>query len=401
MASQFQYVIVGGGTAAAHAVEGIRGHDSKGSIILFSNESHLPYDRPPLSKGLWLGKTTIEELPVHDRKFYASHGAELRLKTEIVDLRPSERTVRDNTGNTYHYEKLLIATGGNPRVLSFGHEIIRYYRTLDDFLALMDAAGDRESFLLIGGGFIGAELAAALAIRGKHVVMVFPDKLLLQRILPADLAHSVTEYYRSKGVFIEAEDSATAVSAEGGSAIVTLRSGKRFAADVVVGAIGLDINTRLAGVGGLEVGNGIVVNEFLQTSDPSIYAAGDVAFFPSTALEKRVRIEHWDNARAQGVLAGENMAGATKRFDYLPYFYSDLFDLGFEAVGDLDSRLNTFAEWREPFREGVVHYFDQGRVRGVLLWNVWEKVDAARALINEKNVYSNLQSVRGKLLGSR
>jgi 3-phenylpropionate/trans-cinnamate dioxygenase ferredoxin reductase subunit len=147
------------------------------------------------------------------------------------------------------------------------------------------------------------------------------------------------------------------------------------------------------------VGDGIIVNEFLQTSDPSIYAAGDVAFFPSAALEKKVRIEHWDNARAQGVLAGENMAGAAKRFEYLPYFYSDLFDLGFEAVGDLDSRFNTFAEWREPFREGVIHYFDQGRVRGVLLWNVWEKVDAARALIRENIFYSNPHSVRGKLLG--
>ena len=397
MSQEFQYVIIGGGTAAAHAAAGIRARDSKGSIVIFSSEPHLPYDRPPLTKGLWLGKTTIEELPVHDRAYYAANNVELRLTTEIVELLPREKKIRDSSGTIFQYENLLIATGGTPRTLPFGHGIVHYFRTIDDYLSLRDSAADAASFLLFGGGFIGAELAAALTLRGKRVVMVFPDRFLLQRVLPTDLAQSVTEYYRSKGIAIEDGEIPAGISSNGGSAVVTTRSGKRLAGDVIVGAIGLDLNTRLAAQAGLEVGNGIVVNACLQTSDASIYAAGDVAQFPSAALERQVRIEHWDNARAQGRLAGENMAGASKAYDYLPYFYSDLFDLGFEAVGDLDSRLETFADWKRPFREGVVYYIDRGKVTGVLLWNVWEKVDAARALINEKSTFGDPSVLRGRL----
>lgn len=397
MAHQYRYIIVGGGLAGASAVEGIRAHDRSGSIALFGKEQHLPYDRPPLSKGLWLGKTTLAELPVHDEAFYKSRNVHLYLGNEVASLDPKKKEVTDGEGARFLYDRLLIATGGTPRVLSFGADAVTYFRTVDDYAFLSDAAGHFSDFLFIGGGFIGSELAAALRMKGKGVTMVFPEQHLLQKVLPADLAAFVTGYYREKGVEVVNGDVPTGVERANGKSTVAMRSGKKFVADVVVAAIGLNLHTEMARKAGLKVENGISVNTFLQTSDPFVYAAGDIAFFPSPVLGKSIRIEHWNNAQAQGKHAGENMAGADMPFTYLPYFYSDLFDFGFEAVGDLDSRLHTVADWKEEFREGVVYYLEHDKLRGVLLWNVWGKVDDARELINKKKAYLKPAQVKGLL----
>ncbi len=397
MAAHYKYVIVGGGTAGASAVEGIREHDRSGSIGLFGRENHLPYDRPPLSKGLWLGKTSLNELPVHDEAFYQRNAVHLHLTTEIVSLDPTKRHVVDSNGTRYGYEKLLLATGGTPRMLSFGGEAAQYFRTVDDYLTLRKTADRFEEFILIGGGFIGAELAASLRMQGKQVTILFPTECLLEKILPHELAAFVTTYYREKGVNVLNGEVPTAIERAHGRVSVVARTGHHLEADHAVIAIGLNLHTDIAHRAGLHIENGIRVNEFLQTSVPHIFAAGDVAAFPVKVLNKVMRIEHWDNARMQGRYAGENMAGAQRAYDYLPYFYSDLFDLGFEAVGDLDSRHQTFADWKETFREGVVYYLDEGRVVGVLLWNVWEKVDAARELIAQKKVYPRVEELKGRL----
>ncbi len=391
------YIIVGGGTAAARAVEGIRSRDTTGSITLFCREPHLPYDRPPLSKGLWLGKVKPEELPVHERSFYENHGVSLCLGVGIEGLDTAGRRVKDAQGNQHGYDRLLIATGGRPRRLEFGEGMIRYFRTVDDYQSLLHASETAESVMIIGGGFIGVELAAALNLRGKKASVLFPGEYLLERVLPADLAEYVTRYYREKGVEIIHGDLPVGIEQKGKSYIISTMSGKALKADVVLAAVGLELNTSVAASAGISTGDGIIVNRFLQTSDPAVYAAGDVALFPSPVLGKSVRIEHWDNARAQGLLAGENMAGANKPFDYMPFFYSDLFDLGFEAVGDLDSHLEVYADWHEKHREGVLYYIRQGVVRGVLLWNVWEKVDAARALIASGTVCTNPADLRGRI----
>ncbi len=397
MARHFTYVIVGGGLAGASAVEGIREHDRAGTIALFGAEEHVPYDRPPLSKGLWLGKNTLEDLPIHDELFYSSNGVHLYLGVEVTELIPSEHRLITRDGDQYTYDKLLLATGGSPRRLPFGEGLLHYYRTVEDYLWLKDAAEHAETFLLIGGGFIGAELAAALTLNGKTVTMIFPEQSILQNVLPPELAAFVTDYYRSKGVrILNGELPAHAARADGGITVIT-QSGKTVTAEVALAAIGLAVHTELAQRAGLRVQNGVVVDAFLRTSDPDIYAAGDVAVFPAALLDEMVRIEHWDNARAQGRHAGSNMAGADMPFEYLPFFYSDLFDLGFEAVGKLDSRMKTVADWKEPFREGVVYYLEDDRVKGVLLWNVWEKVDAARALIGLKKAYTSPEEVRGLL----
>ena len=384
MENRYRYVIVGGGLAGASAIEGIRELDPSGSIALFARENRLPYDRPPLSKGLWLGRSKLEDLPVHDESFYRSLGARLYLNTEIVEIDPPKHQVSDGEGNRYAYEKLLIATGGSPRRLSFGEGALQYYRTVEDYLLLKEQAERAEEFVLIGGGFIGGELAAALTANNKKVTMIFPEQAILQRMLPGTLASFVTDYYRSRGVNILTGDLPVNAERSNGRTTVTARSGRKLSADAAIAAVGLDLHTEMAMRAGLNVSNGIVVNSLLQSSDPDIYAAGDIASFPSKLLEKVIRIEHWDNALAQGKHAGVNMAGAEKPFVYMPYFYSDLFDLGFEAVGELDSRLDTIADWKEEFREGVVYYLDNGRVRGVLLWNVWGQVDTARWIIGLK-----------------
>ena len=397
MAHQYKYIIVGGGLAGASAVEGIRSRDESGSIALFAKESRLPYDRPPLSKGLWSGKTTFDQLSVYPESFYSSRNVHVVLGCEVTEVDTRKNQIVDNAGHRYTYDKLLIATGGSPRRLSFGEGAIHYFRTADDYLELREETTLHDSFAVIGGGFIGGELTAALVSAGKKVTMLFPDKFILQKVLPADLARFVTEYYRSKGVTIMDGDVPTDAARAGGVITLKTREGKKVTADVALAAIGLNLHLEIAKRAGIKVENGIVVNALLQTSSPNVYAAGDVAFFPAKSLDKSIRIEHWNNAQSQGKHAGENMAGAGRPFDYLPFFYSDLFDLGFEAVGDLDSRLVTYADWHEEYREGVVYYLDSGCVKGVLLWNVWDKVDDARKLIERKKHYQHLEHLKGML----
>jgi NADPH-dependent 2,4-dienoyl-CoA reductase/sulfur reductase-like enzyme len=397
MAQHFTYIIIGGGLTGASAIEGIRQRDTSGTIALFANEARIPYDRPPLTKGLWSGKNSLEDLPVYKEDFYASHNVRLFLGQDVTKLDPGRKEVTVGNGTPYTYDRVLLATGGAPRKLTYGEGVLRYYRRVDDYLALAKDAGSREDFLIVGGGFIGAELAAALRMKNRNVTVLFPERYLLQRIFPADLARSVTEYYREKGVNILSGDVLVSATQSGERAVVKTREGRTISTDVAVIAIGLVLNTQLAEGAGLKVDNGIAVNEYLQSSNPDVYAAGDVTRFPSPVLEKTVHVEHWDNARAQGKYAGLNMAGAKMPYDYLPFFYSDLFDLGFEAVGELDSALGVFADWKTEFREGVVYYLEGGKVRGVLLWNVWERVDAAREIIASKKIVARTLDLKGRL----
>src|SRR5947208_3330862 len=271
----YTYVIVGGGMTADAAAQAIREADPAGTIGLISAEPHPPYDRPPLSKALWKGEP--------EEKIWrktASTGAELHLGRRIgaIDLRAHQ--VTDDRGTRYRFTKLLLATGGTPRQLPLKTDQIIYFRTLDDYRRLRALATQSLRFGVLGGGFIGRTVAAALPKQGP-----------------------------------------------------------------------------------------------------------DVANFANPALGTRLRVEHEDNANTMGRTAGLNMAGRATRYDHLPFFYSDLFDLGYEAVGELDARLETVADWKEPFREGVVYYLRDGRVRGVLLWNTWGQVDHARALIAERGPF--------------
>jgi len=374
--AKYRYLIIGGGMTGDAAAHGIRKHDATGSIGLVGAELHAPYNRPPLSKGLWKGDA---EDSIWRKS--GDTGVEHHLGRHAVRLDPGARRVTDDQGGVYEYETLLLATGGTPRKLPGAPDGLIYFRTLDDYRRSRQLADRKARFVVIGGGFIGSEVAAALRMQECAVTMIVPQDGLGARVFPADLSRYLVDYYRQEGVTMLMGESVVRVEAAGGGYRVHTKGSGVIAADAVVAGLGIELNVELARQAGLTVPDGIAVDEYLRTSQPSIYAAGDVASFPNPALRKRIRVEHEDNANTMGDVAGQNMAGAGLPYRHLPFFYSDLFKLGYEAVGEVDARHETVADWREPMKEGVVYYLEAGRVRGVLLWNTWDQVDAARALI--------------------
>ncbi|HSJ85983.1 MAG TPA: FAD/NAD(P)-binding oxidoreductase [Anaerolineales bacterium] len=391
--NHYKYLIIGGGLAGDAATRGIRELDPEGTIGMISSEPDPPYMRPNLSKGLWKGR------PVE--KIWRKTGervTKMHLGCKITHLDPTNKLVRDESNDEYTYEKLLLATGGTPNHLPFGEGNIIYYRNFQDYQHLRKLTEQGKRFVVIGGGFIGSELAAALSIVGQKVVMIFPDHAISDSIFPADLAEFLNEYYRLNGVELVTGDSVASVQKDGDRLMVRTGSGRAMETDGVVAGVGIHPNLELAKQAGLQIDNGIVVNEQLQTINPDIYAAGDAANFFHSALGKRVRVEHEDNAVQMGKLAGRNMAGTDDTYTHIPMFYSDLFELGYEAVGETSSKMETFSDWEELFKKGVIYYLEQGRVRGVILWNVWEKVDEARALMKEKGPFT-AGDLRGKIKG--
>jgi len=360
------------------ACKGIREHDEDGSIALFGEEPHDPYARPPLTKGLWKGK---EESSIW--RGTPDLDVDIHTGRKIVSLDLGARAVTDDTGKTHSYERLLLATGGTPRHLPSAPDDVIYYRTLDTYHRLRALAGDGVRATVIGGGFIGSEIAAALAMNECTVTIVFPDAGIGAKVFPPDLSSFVNEYYRSKGVDVLAGEKVGDIgrAGEAGFRVVTA-NGRSIDADVVVAGLGIEPRTELAEHAGLAVDDGVLVDEYGRVEGhEDVFAAGDVARFPATLLGGLRRVEHENHANTHGRYVGANMAGADTPYDYLPFFYSDLFELGYEAVGDVDSRIETVAEWAEPNRKGVVCYVEDGKPRGFLLWDVWDKVDAARELI--------------------
>jgi 3-phenylpropionate/trans-cinnamate dioxygenase ferredoxin reductase subunit len=372
----YTYLIIGGGMTADAAVHGIRQRDAHSAIGLISAESDPPYDRPPLSKGLWQG-APLEKI----WRRTTDQGVTLHLGRTARTLDPNTKQVIDDQHTIYTFDKLLLATGGTPRRLRGDNERIVYFRTLEDYRRLRVLTETGQRFGVIGGGFIGAEMAAALAMNSKEVVMIFPGETIGGRIFPHDVGVFLNDLYRQKGVQVLAGERMTGIETRGAPLVVHTSGGQALLVDGIVAGPGIEPNIELAQTSGLTVNNGIVVNAYLRTSHPDIYAAGDVAAFEQTPLGKRIRVEHEDNANSMGRHAGRNMAGMDEPYHHLPFFYSDLFDIGYEAVGELDARLDTVTDWREPYREGVIYYLETGRVRGVLLWNIWGHIEAARELI--------------------
>jgi 3-phenylpropionate/trans-cinnamate dioxygenase ferredoxin reductase subunit len=373
----YRYLIVGGGMTGDAACRGIRDHDSHGTIGLVGAEEHQPYARPPLTKALWKGKPEdsiwrgTDELDV-----------DLVLGRRIVSLDLDARTATDDEGETHAYERLLLATGGTPRRLESADDGVIYYRTVDHYRRLRGLAGDGVRAGVVGAGFIGSEIAAALALNGCTVSIAFPGEGIGANVFPKDLARFVNEYYESKGVEVLPGERVSSIERDGEGFRIATESGRTLEVDVVVAGLGIEPNIELAEGAGLATDDGVIVDEYGRAGGrEDVFAAGDVARFPVAALGGTRRVEHENQANTHGRHVGANMAGANQPYEHIPFFYSDLFELGYEAVGDVDSRLDTVSEWAEPNRKGVVCYVEQGKPRGFLLWDVWDKVDAARELI--------------------
>jgi NADPH-dependent 2,4-dienoyl-CoA reductase/sulfur reductase-like enzyme len=371
----YRYLIVGGGMTGHAAAAAIRELDAEGSLGMIGDERVPPYARPPLSKGLWAGGDRgAIFLP-------ALTGLVHHAGRRAVALDPAKHEVVDEQGERYRYERLLLATGGTPRRLPIGGDRVIHFRTLGDYDRLRATPG---TAVVVGGGFIGTELAAGLSRDGRDVTMIFPETALGARVWPAELAGYVTRTYEERGVRLLRGHSVAGLEESGQRLLVRTTGGERVLADVVVAGLGIKPETALAESGGLAVSDGIDVDEGLRTSAPDVFAAGDVARVWSPALGERVRVEHEDNALTMGREAGRAMAGQPVTWLHLPFFYSDLFDLGYEAVGKLDARMELVTSWRGGMRQGVVYYLELGRVKGVLLWGIQGQVEAARELIRRQ-----------------
>ncbi len=389
--TEYKYLIIGGGMAADAAVKGIRSIDQNGTIGIISAEKSNPYKRPPLSKGLWKNRPFESIFLKTEEK-----GVQIHLQSVAVSLNPQSKTVYDNADQSYSYEKLLIATGGDPRKLEYHSEKLIYYRFVDDYLKLREMCESGNDFAVIGGGFIGTEIAAALAMNGKKVTIIFPEQAIGVRIYPLDIAEFLVNYFRKNGVDVLCGEMLADIENKGNKTVVKTQSGKQIEADGVIAGIGLKLNTEIAYGAGLPVENGILVDEYLNAEHPDIFSAGDVASFYNPVLNKRMRPEHEDNALKMGEIAGKNMAGEKILYHHIPFFYSDLFEVGYEAVGELDPNLEIFADWKTPYEEGVVYYLQNNRVRGVLLWNVWDRIDEARNVIAEPGPFSP-ENLKGRI----
>src|SRR5882672_757326 len=334
----YPYLIIGGGMTADAAAHAIRAVDPAAPIGLISAEPHPPYNRPPLSKGLWKGDPESAIWRGTD-----SNGVDLRLGRPVTAIDAKQRAVTDDRGDAVSYDKLLLATGGTPRRLKFDTSQIVYYRTYDDYRRLRALANEKLRVVVLGGGFIGSEVAAALRLVGRDVTMLVPEDGIGARVFPADLSRFLVGYYREQGVDVRTGEGLAGLSQDAGTVVVKTTSGASLSADLVVAGLGIQPNIELAEQAG----------------------------------------EHEDNANTMGAAAGRSMAGQGTPYTHLPFFYSDLFALGYEAVGELDPRLEVVSDWKEPFKEGVVYYLKDGNVRGVLLWGIFGKVDDARGLIGK------------------
>jgi 3-phenylpropionate/trans-cinnamate dioxygenase ferredoxin reductase subunit len=373
MVEKVDFLMVGGGLTSAQAARSIREAGADGRIVIVSNENELPYNRPPLSKGYLQGKEARESILVKPKPFWDERNVEILNGRSVTVVDPAVHTVTLDDGRTLTYGKLLLATGSEPRRLDVpGGSLpgVHYLRTVEDSTTIRDAAANTRRAVIVGGGFIGTEVAASLAMRGLDVTLLIGEDVLLRRQIGPAAGNYLMSYFKPKGLALVTQAQAAGFIGAGRVAGVKLKDGREFPGDLVVAGVGVTPRTALAEAAGLQVDKGVLVDEHLRTSDPDIYAGGDIAKFDDRRYGHRLRIEHWDNARSTGKAAGLNMAGQTQPFEHLHYFFSDMFDLELEAWGDMyqyDEVLEQPAGSREAGHPAW-YYLNEGRlVAGALL----------------------------------
>ena len=331
------FVVVGGGLAAAKAVEELRSAGYDGDVVVFGEEHHLPYERPPLSKGYLLGDDELESAFVHDPDWYDQNDVDLRLGQRVTGLDTAAKVVRTEAGDQA-YDKLLLATGSSPRHLAMADDSgapVAYLRTIEDSQHLKETFASGTSVAIIGAGWIGLEAASAARKAGADVTVLESLDLPLLRVLGPEVAQVFADLHTEHGVDLRLGVQVSAIEKADGRAVVRLADGSSVSADLVVVGIGVAPNVELAEAAGLETDNGILVDEHLGASEPDVYAAGDVANALHPVLGRRLRVEHWDTAIEQGKTAAHAMLGHAPTYDRLPYFFTDQYDLGMEYVGSV------------------------------------------------------------------
>ncbi|NLT73165.1 MAG: FAD-dependent oxidoreductase [Chloroflexi bacterium] len=369
--SDFKYLIVGGGLAAARACEGIREVDSDGSIGLVAAEPHLPYHRPPLSKAYLRGTRRRSRLYVHPEAYYGERNIMAYLGVEAQRITRRSRRVLLSTGESLGYEELLLATGGRAwRLPLTGADLegVVTLRTIDDSDAIRASVEDARNVVVIGGSFIGVEVAASLAQMGASVSLCFLEEYPLQAVIPPDLGQHVRSRLEQHGVRVISGVRPERIEGETRAESVRLEDGRIVDADLVVMGVGIRLNTQIARDAELDLSDmsGVVVDEHLRTSDPHIYAAGDIAAWPDPHTGQRTRVEHWDVAYHQGHCAGRNMAGAAEPYHRLPVFFSDIFDLSLQAWGSLARPESIVRRGSLAANAIVFWYVREGHICGAL-----------------------------------
>ncbi|MGH7376110.1 MAG: NAD(P)/FAD-dependent oxidoreductase [Candidatus Methylomirabilales bacterium] len=332
-----KYLLIGGGLASGQAAKQLREQDPPGAITLVGEEPYVPYDRPPLSKEFLRGEKPRAQLFFDPEQYFRDQGIDLFLAVAVKRLELATKTALLANGETITFEKALLATGGRPVRLKLpGADLpgVHYLRTLDDAAAIAAEAGPGTRAVFIGAGFIGMEVAASLTQRGVRVTAIEAQPHIWARFADPTLAGFFQAYCAEKGVTFHTNEMVAEIRGKGRPSSVLTKSGKELPCDFVCIGVGIVPNVELAQEAGLQVANGIVVNEYLQTSHPDIYAAGDVANYLDPVIGKRRRVEHWGHAEYCGQLAGQNMAGARNPYDLLTYVWSDIFDLHLEFAGD-------------------------------------------------------------------
>jgi NADPH-dependent 2,4-dienoyl-CoA reductase/sulfur reductase-like enzyme len=332
---RFDLVIVGGGLASARAIKSFREAGGEGSIGLFSRDSTLPYHRPPLSKKFLRGETDEEPI-VEDEQFYADHGVEVQLGTSVESVDPQAHELEVD-GDRLGYGKLLLATGAWPRQLQVpGSDLDGIYtlRTVGNSKAIRDAAAGAERVVVVGAGFIGMEVAASLRQIGKEVSLVHLGRWLFDQLGVEQLSDELAALYESEGVDLVLGNEVEAFHGNGSLEQVTTKNGRAVEADLAVVGIGVEPVTDVLEGSGIEVDNGIVVNQGFETSAPDVYAAGDVANFFDPLFDKQRRIEHWSNANYQGTEVGKLLAGTGEGYDRISEFFTEIFGITIKVFGD-------------------------------------------------------------------
>jgi 3-phenylpropionate/trans-cinnamate dioxygenase ferredoxin reductase component len=356
------YLLIGAGLTSNQAAKELRQNDPDATITMVGDEPYVPYDRPPLSKEFMRGEKTLDQLFFDPEEYYRRQQIGLVLGTPVQRLDAVNKVAFLNDGKTIRFKKALLATGGRPFHLSLpGTDLrgVHYLRTLDDAARISADAHKGWRAVLIGGGFIGMELAASLTMRGLHVTVIEIADHIWARFADATLAHAIQQYCEKKGVSFQTGDRVVEICGDGRPAFVKTASGRQIPCELVCIGAGIVPNLDLAEGAGLLVDNGIVVNEHLQTSNVDIYAGGDVANYWDPLFGKQRRVEHWGHAEYCGQLAGQNMGGAHNPYDLLTYVWSDIFDLHLEFAGDESEHDEILLRGRIEDKSFMVLYLKQ------------------------------------------